>query len=88
MAYTYLDWRPFEYYTAEGVEGRNKHLEMFLMQPVNEGEQTLFTVRLKLITPLPQLIRKWMVSRIAKQQYLEFLERSKKLLKDYQVTSS
>ncbi len=45
MAYTYLDWRPFEYYTAEAVDAGQTHWEMFLVESLSGGKQTRLTVR-------------------------------------------
>ncbi len=82
MAYTYLDWQPFHYFTAEGAEGSMKHLEMFLVEPGEDENHTRFTVRLKLLVPYPHWVRKLMVAMMVKQQYLEFFDRCKTLLKE------
>lgn len=80
MEYLYLDWRPFEYFTAEAQEGRLTHREMFLIEPSHEGAQTRLTVRLQLSAPMPRPIRRVMCSLLAKKMFLEFFERSRSLL--------
>ena len=85
MAYTYLDWQPFQYYTAEGVEGKQKHWEMFMMEPLADGSRTRFTVRMKMIAALPHWVRKIMLASIARQLFLDFFERSRALLKDFKA---
>ena len=80
MAYTYLDWRPFQYFTAEAVEGKMKHLEMFMVEPAENEGRTKFTVRLKLVAPFPRWMRRILASYLAKPQFLEFFEKSKILM--------
>ena len=82
MAYTYLDWQPFQYFTAEAIEGKMKHWETQIFEPLTDEEHTRFTVRLKIDAPLPHWLRKIMVSYIAKKLYLEFFERSRELMKE------
>lgn len=83
MVYTYLDWRPFQYYTAEAVEGKMTHWEMFQVEPSINGGHTKFTVRIKVIAPLPRWIRRIMVAFMAKQGFLDFFERSQKLFESF-----
>jgi class 3 adenylate cyclase len=87
MAYTYLDWQPFQYFTAEAVEGKMKHLEMQILKPLAEEKRTQFIVRLKIIAPLPHWVRKIITSYMAKKLYLEFFERSKELMKNLSFDS-
>ena len=83
MAYTYLDWQPFQYFTAEGIEGKQRHVEMFQIEPVPENNRTRLIIRTKVIAPLPRWIKRIVVSYIAKKDFLEFFERSKELMKDF-----
>ena len=87
MSYTYLDWQPFQYFTAEAVDGKMKHWEMQILKPRADETRTQFTVRLKIITPLPRWVRKIMISYMAKKLYLEFFERSKRLMTDFSFNS-
>jgi uncharacterized protein YndB with AHSA1/START domain/class 3 adenylate cyclase len=80
MAYTYLDWQPFQYYTAEASEGKQKHREMFIVEPLDGDTRTRFTVRVAISAPFPHWIRKIMISATAKQLFLEFFERSRELM--------
>jgi uncharacterized protein YndB with AHSA1/START domain/class 3 adenylate cyclase len=80
MVYTYLDWRPFEYYTAEAVEGKQTHWEMYLIESISDGKQTRLTVRIKISAPLPKWLKRMITVRIAKQDFIDFFERSQELM--------
>ena len=85
MAYTYLDWQPFRYFTAEGIEGKQRHWEMFQVDSVAEGQRTRLIVRIKVIAPLPRWLKRIFVAYIAKKDFLEFFERSKELMKEFNL---
>ena len=85
LSFTYLDWRPFQYYTAEAIEGKNTHLEMFQVKPLDDGKRTRLTVRVKLIMPLPHSLKKIMANMIARKLYPEFFERTRLLLAELSV---
>jgi len=83
MAYTYLDWRPFQYFTAEALEGKMKHWEMFQVESAAGENHARLTVRIKLIASLPPWLKRIMTTYLAKNTFLEFFERSKKLLESF-----
>ena len=83
MAYTYLDWRPFEVrIPPRGVEGNQKHWEMFIVEALDEGRRTRFTVRVKMIAPLPKWLRRTMLAATARKMFLEFFERTRELMRE------
>jgi uncharacterized protein YndB with AHSA1/START domain/class 3 adenylate cyclase len=86
MVYDYLDWRPFQYFTARAEEGGQTHWEMFMVDAGSDANHTSLTVRLKLSTPFPKWVNHIMVTRIAKQSFLEFFGRSQELLNHLDAT--
>lgn len=82
MAYTYLDWRPFQYFTSEAIEGKLKHWEMFQVEPSQSGRRTKLTVRIKVESAGPRWLRRIMVALTAKKMFLEFFERSREVMEE------
>ena len=77
---TFLDWRPFHYYTAEGVEGKQVHREMYLVEPLDDGARTRLTIRMKSSMPLPQFVKRMMMGPMLKKHFNEFFRSSEALL--------
>jgi len=58
---TILDWRPFEYATAETAEGSAIFREMTLFTSLDEGGRTRVETRIKMLKPAPLFIARLMV---------------------------
>lgn len=58
---TILDWRPFEYATAETTEGAAMFRDMTLFTSLDEGRRTHVETRLKLFKPAPLFISRIMI---------------------------
>ena len=63
---TYLDWRPFDYYTYEGTAG--PMLVTYQFEPLPADQGTRLHVHIKGKMPLPDLIRKPMLKAMLKPQ--------------------
>ncbi len=63
---TYLDWRPFDYFTYEGTSGPMLATYQFELLPANQG--TRVHVHMKGKMPLPALVRKPMLKSMLKPQ--------------------
>jgi hypothetical protein len=56
---TILDWRPFDYYTAEATEGNLITRQTVKFEPLSDGKKTRLHILTKLISPsLPRFIKK------------------------------
>lgn len=58
---TILDWRPFEYSTADTVDGKAMFREMLLFTSLDEGRRTRVESRMQMLKPLPVFIARFMV---------------------------
>jgi hypothetical protein len=59
---TVLDWRPFDYFTSEMVEGNMKLRQMYRLEPIPPGTKTRIHLLVMLISPsLPRMIRRLML---------------------------
>jgi len=65
---TILDWRPFEYTTAEQENGPAVFREMVLYESVDDGKHTRVEVRLRMIKPDPHFVAKIMVNLMFKKE--------------------
>jgi hypothetical protein len=63
---TYLDWRPFDYYTYESAAG--PMLCTCQLEPLPDGQSTRVHLHYKGQMPLPAFIRRPMLQAILKQQ--------------------
>lgn len=76
-----VDWRPFEYSTTESYEnGKKTFVETDRFEPLPNGGTRLH-VLMKVIMPLPRLIRTWLARRVVlhSMQYDKLLMRAAKL---------
>lgn len=81
-----LDWRPFDYFTSDALEGRMKMRQTYKLETVS-GAKTRLHVRLSMISPsLPRFIRrpilKLMLSKMYSSQcqdIAKFIEREREV---------
>jgi len=56
---TILDWRPFDYYTCESVDGKMIMRQTYELEPNSDGTETRLHIRTMMISPsLPRFIRR------------------------------
>jgi hypothetical protein len=60
---TILDWRPFEYATAETVDGKVMFHDMTSFTSLDDGRRTRVEARLKLLKPAPLFLSRFMAKR-------------------------
>ncbi len=58
---TILDWHPFEYSTAEDVDGSVTFREMMLFNPLEDGRRTRIEARVQMLKPTPLFVTRTMV---------------------------
>ncbi len=59
---TILDWRPFDYYTIEAVDGKMRNRQTYKLEPNADGTKTrLHVLSIWISPPLPRFIRRPMV---------------------------
>jgi len=68
---TIVDWRPFDYYTFEAIEGNSNMRQTYKLEPISDGTKTRLHFTVKMISPpLPRFIRrpmlKMMLSKIVR----------------------
>lgn len=69
---TILDWRPFDYFTSELVEGNSKIRQTYRLEPLSPGEKTrLHILAIMLSSSLPRLFRRLMMKMIFSKMILE-----------------
>jgi class 3 adenylate cyclase len=66
---TILDWRPFDYFTSEAVEGKSNVRQTYKLEPNPDGTETRLHILTVMVSPpLPRFIRrpilKMMLSRM------------------------
>ena len=60
-----LDWRPFDYYTAESVDGKIIMRQTLKFEPLSDGKKTRLQIFTMMISPsLPRFIRRSMLNMI------------------------
>jgi hypothetical protein len=65
---TILDWRPFEYSTAEVKDGMAAFYQMYSFSPIDQGKRTHLEVRIKMIKPWPVFLARMMVKMQFKKE--------------------
>ncbi len=65
---TILDWRPFEYSTAEVKDGMAMFYQMYSFAPMDEGKRTRLEVRIKMMKPWPAFLARMMVKMQFKKE--------------------
>ncbi len=59
---TILDWRPFDYFTIDGIDGKMHTRQTYKLEPLADGTKTRLHVMAIMISPsIPRLIRRPMV---------------------------
>jgi hypothetical protein len=62
---TVLDWRPFDYFTSELVEGKMKMRQMYRLEPLASGSKTRLHLLATAISPsLPRLVRRLIMKTV------------------------
>ena len=62
---TILDWRPFEYFTFDGIEGKNNMRQTYRLESISDGMGTRLHFHVVMKSPsLPGFIRRPMVKMI------------------------
>ncbi len=62
---TILDWRPFDYYTIEGVEGKMNTRQTYKLEPYSDGTKTRLRILSVMISPpIPRFIRRLMFKMV------------------------
>lgn len=57
-----LDWRPFDYYTTESVEGNMSTRQTYRLESLSDGRKTRLHIQTSLISPaLPRFLRRLML---------------------------
>jgi hypothetical protein len=69
---TILDWRPFDYFTSESVEGKYEHTpDLHKLEPISDGVKTRLHILTVMISPaLPRLIRRPMLRMMLSKMLL------------------
>lgn len=75
---TFLDWRPFDYFTCESTTG--PMLATFQFEPIQAGQGTRVHIHMKLKLPLPAFVRKPMFVAMLKPQLKAGLDKLAALL--------
>ena len=65
---TILDWRPFEYSTAEVKDGMATFYQTYLFVPLDDGKRTRLEVRIKMFKPWPVFLAQTMVKMQFKKE--------------------
>jgi len=65
---TILDWRPFDYFTVEWVDGKSVMRMTYKLEPLSSGKETRFHETIQVISsPIPRFLRRpLMKSTVAK----------------------
>ena len=79
LQYTYLDWHPFAYFTALGVEGATKFYETYEIEPLPNNAGSRLTLRWRLDTGLPRWVVKLVASNARAKMGIGFLQ----MIEDY-----
>ena len=62
---TILDWRPFDYYTAESVEGNRILRQTIKFEPLSDGTKTRLHILTLMVSPsLPRFVRRSMLNMV------------------------
>jgi Protein of unknown function (DUF2652) len=68
---TILDWRPFDYYTAESVDGKLIMRQTCKFEPLSDGTKTRLHILTMMISPsLPRFVRRPMLNMIGNKMLL------------------
>jgi len=68
---TILDWRPFDYYTAESAEGKRIMRQTIKLEPLSDGKRTRLHILTLMISPsLPSFVRRPMLNMVATKMLL------------------
>jgi len=68
---TILDWRPFDYYTVESVEGNRILRQTIKFEQLSDGKKTRLHILTKMVSPsLPSIIKKPMLNMMATKMLL------------------
>jgi len=68
---TIVDWRPFDYYTFEAMEGNSNMRQTYKLEPVSDGTETRLHFLVKMISPpLPRFIRRLILKMMLSKMVL------------------
>jgi class 3 adenylate cyclase len=68
---TILDWRPFDYFTSESVEGKSIMHQTYKLELISNGTKTRLHILTVMITPsLPRFIRRTMLKMMLSKMLL------------------
>lgn len=68
---TILDWRPFDYYTVEGVDGKLNTRQTYKLEPNSDGTKTrLHILSVMISPPIPRFIRRPMLKMVLTKMML------------------
>ena len=68
---TILDWRPFDYFTSESVEGKSNMRQTYKLEPSSDGTETRLYILTMMVSPsLPRFIRRPMLKMILSKMLL------------------
>ena len=68
---TILDWRPFDYYTVESIDGKRIMRQTYILESNPGGTETRLHIRTMMISPsLPRFIRRLMLKMVFSKMML------------------
>lgn len=68
---TVLDWRPFDYYTIETVEGKSNMRQTYKLESIQDGKGTRLHFHIVMASPaMPRFIRRLMFKMMAPKMFL------------------
>jgi uncharacterized protein YndB with AHSA1/START domain len=81
---TVVDWRPFDYVTAETLDGGMKYVETIRLEPLPDGNGTRIHDHIRLTMPWPRWVCRLVVrfAMLTLNKYDRLLQNSARLLAD------
>ena len=68
---TILDWRPFDYYTVEGIDGKMNTRQTYRLEPNSDGTKTrLHILSVMISPPIPRFLRRPMLKIVLTKMML------------------
>jgi hypothetical protein len=70
-----LDWRPFDYYTLEAVEGKSNMRQTYKLEPNPDGTKTRLHILTMMISPpIPRFIRRLVLKMMFSKMQLSYCQ--------------
>jgi len=71
---TIIDWKPFDYFVQQGMDGNSKWYDLYEIHPLPGGDRSILTLRWKSDMNLPRWVGKLMGKSMVRKISVDFIK--------------